>query len=201
MFGSSKRLCAFGLARNLQARGFHQQSVAAEGLVRRLFGRKKSGEERTPEEKSAAEPPLVNDEPAAVAAELEEVYQKKPIIPKFPKREYSAEQLESRIKKLMEDSEVELSKPDWTSTSIANKELKFKILSGIMDQLKLPVSNRVLNNIRTVSDLISELSAKAPSKDAGHPVAEFYADKASDIPTNMKFEPFSKKTRKLHARE
>ncbi|KAJ2802450.1 hypothetical protein H4R20_003274 [Coemansia guatemalensis] len=201
MFGSGQRICAFGVTRNLQSRGFHQQNVAAEGLVRKLFGRKKTEEESKPEEKSAVEPPAASDESAAFAAEFEDEYKQKLTAPKFPKREYSAKQLELRIKKVMEDSKVELSKPDWTSTSIASKEIKFKVLSGIMEQMKIPVSNRVLNNVRTVSDLISELSAKAPSKDAGHPVAEFYASEASNIPTNMKFEPFSKKTRKLHARE
>ncbi|KAJ2616793.1 hypothetical protein H4S08_000629 [Coemansia sp. RSA 1365] len=198
MFGSVRRICAFGSARNLQARGFHQQNVVAQGLVRKLFGRKKS-EENTPEQKVEAESPV--DESMVVPAEIEEEYKQKVTMQKFPKRDYSKKQLELRIKRVMEDSEVELSKPDWTSTSIANKDIKFKVLSGIMDQMKIPVSNRVLNNVRTVSDLISELSVKAPSKDAGHPVAEFYANEASNIPTNMKFEPFSKKTRKLHARQ
>ncbi|PIA16949.1 hypothetical protein COEREDRAFT_80981 [Coemansia reversa NRRL 1564] len=201
MFGSVRRICAFGSASNLQTRGFHQQNVLAQGLVRKLFGRKKNEEENIPEEKVEAETPVDSDESMVVPAEIEEEYKQKATLPKFPKRDYSKKQLELRIKRVMEDSEVELSKPDWTSTSIANKEIKFKVLTGIMDQMQIPVSNRVLNNVRTVSDLISELSVKAPSKDAGHPVAEFYANKASNIPTNMKFEPFSKKTRKLHARQ
>ncbi|KAJ2819914.1 hypothetical protein GGI24_004643 [Coemansia furcata] len=70
-----------------------------------------------------------------------------------------------------------------------------------MKYVKLPVSSRMLNNIRTVGDIIVELNHKPASKDDGHPVAQYFKENAEALPANMKFEPFAKGTRKLHARQ
>ncbi|KAJ2851739.1 hypothetical protein IWW36_000884 [Coemansia brasiliensis] len=195
-------------------RQLHQQSyAAAPGFLNKLFGSKTKKTEgdsaASAESKGSESPAELKDteaptEPAEVANAINDDFEydeRKPLTLKFPKRQYSARRLEQRLRMVLKESEVTMATPDWKDTKIADKETKLKVLSKVIKNMKVPVPNRVLNNVNTAGDLFSELSAKPLEKDAGHPVAEFYAKKASELPENMKFEPFAKGTRKLHAHQ
>ncbi|KAJ1836641.1 hypothetical protein IWW55_002623 [Coemansia sp. RSA 2706] len=208
MLARSMRMFAVGS--RVQSRAFHpQSSAAAKGIFGKLFGRDKKespAESAAPADEAAARPDDAHsDEAAARAAEsmqqhFDDYDERPPLVPKFPQRNYTPARLEQRLQRVLRESQVPLA-GDWKQTSIAEKSVKLKVLSGVIMHMKLPVSNRVLNNVRTVGDLLAELSEKPPSKDAGHPVAAYYAERADELPPNLKFEPFARGTRKLHARQ
>ncbi|KAJ1900428.1 hypothetical protein LPJ66_001482 [Kickxella alabastrina] len=199
----SSRFIRTSGSRLAQARPFHQQSTVSEGFLGKLFGSKKADTPQTTEGQSPAVGDIIQDS----NAQQRKLGGKKNnasyelIQPKFPKREYSAARLECRIKQVLKSCEVPLDTADWKSTQLVEKDVKFKVLSGVMKYVKLQVTNRALNNVRTVGDLLEELSLKPVSKDAGHPVAQFYAEKSEELPPNMKFEPFTKTSRKLHVHQ
>ncbi|KAJ1742654.1 hypothetical protein LPJ68_001716 [Coemansia sp. RSA 1086] len=194
-----------------QFRQLHQQSyAAAPGFLNKLFGgkaKKTEGDSPASVDSKASEAPAELKDlkaPAEVANMIQEEFEyeeRKPLTLKFPKREYSPRRLGQRLRMVLKEAEVTMATPDWKETKIADKETKLKVLSKVIKNMKVPVPNRVLNNVNTAGDLFNELSAKPLEKDAGHPVAEFYTKKASELPENMKFEPFAKGTRKLHAHQ
>ncbi|KAJ2785457.1 hypothetical protein H4R18_000540 [Coemansia javaensis] len=197
-------------------RGLHQTAGAGQSFLGNLFGRKKTPapaaeatEAQAEAQAQAAEPAEPADGGAAADHQARALGGRKattttargPIHLKFPKRQFTPERLEARLKRVLREADVALAEPDWTATSIAERETKFRVLSGVIRHMKMPVSSRVLQNVQTAGDLLAELSLKPPSKDAGHPVAQFYAEKAESLPANMRFEPFAKGTRKLHAHQ
>ncbi|KAJ2194267.1 hypothetical protein GGH18_002279 [Coemansia sp. RSA 530] len=216
MFAATRTVRVFTAGSN--ARAFHQSNVAAEGIFGRLFGRKKKESPAEPqpidtEVAKAADTevkaPLTTETPLIeqdVSGESLSPYmdrtfvEREPIVPKFPQRNYSPKRLEGRLRRVLSEAHVKVNAKDWKSTSLAEKETKLKVLSGVIMHMKLRVPSRMLNNVHTVGDLLQELSEKPQSKDAGHPVAAFYAEKASELPSNMKFEPFVKGSRSIHAR-
>ncbi|KAJ1831978.1 hypothetical protein LPJ73_008044 [Coemansia sp. RSA 2703] len=198
---SSRTICATSI-RFAQLRGFHQQAPVAEGFLGKLFGSKKSKETEPAKEESAsaAVGDTIQDSKHLEKELMSHIY-KGPLELKFPKRQFTEERLSYRVKKVIRGCEVSLDKADWKATSLADKDTKLKVLSAVMKYIKLPISNRALNNIQTVDDLLKELASKPVTKDAGHPVAQFYAEKSEELPANMKFETFSKKTRNIHSRK
>ncbi|KAJ2769714.1 hypothetical protein IWQ57_002986 [Coemansia nantahalensis] len=186
-----------------QARGLHHSAGAAQGLLGKLFGRAKpkdDGDKDTPAAPADAAPET-GTEPEKYQAHVLGTTTQTVFKPKFPIRTISPERLEQRLRRVLRESDVALASPDWKATSIAERETKFKVLSGVIQKMRLPVSNRVLHNVQTAGDLLAELSVKPPAKDAGHPVAQFYATKTDELPANMRFEPFAKGTRRLHAHQ
>ncbi|KAI9502965.1 hypothetical protein GGI25_006056 [Coemansia spiralis] len=185
-----------------QARHIHHQTaISAPGLFGRFFG----GKDKKVAELADQQAEETTNEGTADGFDnydnpLEE--KREPLRPKFhPNLKYTIDQLEDKVKKVLKKSKVDLDDTNWKATGLVQKEIKLKVLSGIMKDIKLPVTNRALNNIQTVDDLINELIQKPVAKDLGHPVAKFYAEKAEELPVNMKFEPFKKGTRKLHAHQ
>ncbi|KAJ2224221.1 hypothetical protein IWW45_008142 [Coemansia sp. RSA 485] len=205
----SSRFIRASSARCVQVRHFNQQSPRAESLLGKLFGSKKGKESTAPPSESgssvAANSPAVGDV-IQEGGDVQKMHSSRhvpntPVHSKFPKREFSAARLEVRVKDVMKTCEVALNNDDWKSTPLAEKEVKFKVLSAVMKYIKLPVSNRALNNIRTVGDLLQELSQKPVSQDAGHQVAKFFNENSMALPANMKFEPYAKETRNLHNKQ
>ncbi|KAJ2583035.1 hypothetical protein GGF44_002176 [Coemansia sp. RSA 1694] len=203
-------LSAIRLARASQGgsvvcgRLIHQQSVvgASGGLLGKLFG----GGKKEAEDKADLGTPMaigdtISEKTKGEYEQLASNLESGPVQLKFPKRQYSAARLEHRIKSVLEASKVAVDSADWKLTRLDDKADKLKVLSSVMKYVKLPVSSRMLNNIRTAGDLIEELNHKPVSKDDGHPVAQHFKENAQALPANMKFEPFAKGTRKLHARQ
>ncbi|KAJ1645311.1 hypothetical protein J3B02_001345 [Coemansia erecta] len=194
----------------VQIRNFYQQAPRAEGLFGKLFGSKKP-KEPTASSSDSGSPALAADSPAVGdVVQDKDISQRHrasryepsaPVHSKFPKREFSAARLESRVRGVLNTCQVALDKNDWKSTSLVEKEIKFKVLAAVMKYIKLPVSSRALNNIRTVEDLLVELSQKPVSQDAGHQVAKFFEEHKMDLPANMKFEPYAKETRSMHNKQ
>ncbi|KAJ2900855.1 hypothetical protein IWW38_000230 [Coemansia aciculifera] len=206
MLSSIRLVCRSGGRSSVAcSRLIHQQSVVGaggSGLLGKLFGR---GDSKKTEEKIdtgiASGDTIVSEQTKADYERLANDLQRGPVQLKFPKRQYSAARLEYRIKKVLEATNVAVDTADWKLTRLDDKSDKLKVLSSVMKYVKLPVSSRMLNNIRTVGDLVLELDHKPASKDDGHPVAQHFKENAQALPANMKFEPFAKGTRKLHARQ
>ncbi|KAJ2489042.1 hypothetical protein IWW37_004329 [Coemansia sp. RSA 2050] len=181
----------------------HQQSVvgAGGGLLGKLFGGSKKPEEKVDPEAPMVSGDTISEETAGQYEKLATNLGRRQLQLKFPKRQFTSARLEFRIKQLLEASEVAVDSADWKLTRLDSKADKIKFLSSVMKYIKLPVSSRMLNNIRTVGDLIEELDYKPASKDDNHPVAQHFKENAQALPANMKFEPFAKGTRKLHAHQ
>ncbi|KAJ1823823.1 hypothetical protein GGH91_000446 [Coemansia sp. RSA 2671] len=202
---SSIRLARTSCCNNIvRGRYIHQQSVvgAGGGLLGKLFG----GGSKKAEEKVDPEAPMVSgdtisEETAGKYEKIAKAMGRKQLQLKFPKRQFTSARLELRIQQLLEASGITVDGADWRLTRLDDRADKIKFLSSVMKYVKLPVSSRMLNNIRTVGDLIEELDYKPASKDDGHPVAQHFNENAETLPANMKFEPFAKGTRKLHARQ
>lgn len=125
-----------------------------------------------------------------------------PIYPKFPKRQpFSPKRLETRVKQVLRQCEITLDTSDWKATKLEDREIKFKVLSAVIEYIKLPIPSRSLNNISNVGDLLVELVQKPVQADAGHPVAQYFKEHADELPPNMKFEPYATRTRKIHSRQ
>ncbi|KAJ2020628.1 hypothetical protein GGI01_003315 [Coemansia sp. RSA 376] len=187
----------------VRSRFIHQQSVvgAGGGLLGKLFGGSKKPEDKVDPQAPMVSGDTIGEETKVQYEQLAKDLEKGPLQLKFPKRQYPPARLEYRIKKLLDASEVPVDSADWKLTRLDDKADKLKVLSSVMKYVKLPVSSRMLNNIRTVGDLIKELDHKPASKDDGHPVAQYFKENVQELPANMKFEPFAKGTRKLHAHQ
>ncbi|KAJ2161252.1 hypothetical protein GGF46_001594 [Coemansia sp. RSA 552] len=206
MFSAVQSVRRVGASRSgvLARRSFHQPgAAAAPGLFGKLFGGKKDEPKpAAPEEGTKAEGAAdqAKDTAEPTYEDYEEL-ERKPVEFMFTSKEYKPEQLEQRVKEVLAATDVALATPDWKATSIGERDVKFKVLSAVIKDAKVPVTSRMLNNVQTVGDLLGELIQKPVSPDAGHPVAKFYKEKKGELPSNMKFEPFRKGTRKLHARQ
>ncbi|KAJ1727814.1 hypothetical protein LPJ61_004381 [Coemansia biformis] len=210
MLATARLLRTAACGHSAQTRGLHQSAAAAQGFFGKLFGGAKgAGAKEADEKKDAAAGDAQAGPDSQVPGASPEGYQahalgsagREKIQLKFPKRQYSPKRLEERLLRVLREAEVAVAEPDWKATSIADRETKFRVLSGVIQHMRLPVSNRVLHNVQTAGDLLAGLSTAPPSKDAGHPVAQFYAARADELPANMRFEPFAKETRRLHARQ
>ncbi|KAJ2708497.1 hypothetical protein H4R19_004715 [Coemansia spiralis] len=198
------RTAAVG-SQGAQARGVHYSAAVGQGLFKKLFGGGKADDSSDKNKEAAAAPveaaPATGTVPEKYQAHVlgTSMREQTPLKLKFPKRVISPERLEQRVRRVLRESDVALASPDWKATSIAERDTKFKVLSAVIQKIRVPVSSRALQNVQTAGDLLAELSTKPPTKDAGHPVAQHYTEKADELPANMRFEPFAKGTRRLHA--
>ncbi|KAJ2003276.1 hypothetical protein GGI04_003028 [Coemansia thaxteri] len=203
MLSAARRIPAVRNINAAHSRYLHQRSVVgASGFLGKLFGGGKKKDVSEPLDSTPlASGDIISDDSRASYERLAEDMDTETLQPKFPKRQYSPARLAIRVKEVLQTCEVSEDGANWELTSLEDKDVKLKVLSGVMKYAKLPVSSRMLNNIRTVGDLLAELNQGALSKDAGHPVSQFYTKHSQELPANMKFEPFVKGTRKLHAHQ
>ncbi|KAJ1731354.1 hypothetical protein LPJ72_003981 [Coemansia sp. Benny D160-2] len=109
--------------------------------------------------------------------------------------------VENRLKTILTRCDVEQDPVDWKATPLTERNVKFRVLTLAMRHIRLPISNRALNNIQTVGDLLEEFDQKPVTTDAGHPVAAFYKENADQLPANMKFEPFQGRNSRTHVHQ
>ncbi|KAJ2721995.1 hypothetical protein GGI07_003585 [Coemansia sp. Benny D115] len=187
--------------RYMQTRQFHQQTVVSKSIFSKFFGKKEeAGTEEASESNKPTDKELFAEKYRQKQLE-KHLSHPGPVQLKFPKRSFTPERLEYRVRKILRTCEVPVNVSDWKTTSLEDKAVKLKVLSAVMQYIKLEVTNRALNNIRTVGDLVEELKVKPVNVDAGHVVAQFFKESEENIPANMKFEPYDKKTRNIHARQ
>ncbi|PVU99740.1 hypothetical protein BB559_000459 [Furculomyces boomerangus] len=179
---------------NLQASG---------GFFGKLFGgRKKESEDKTIEDIKSTELSEAQEtnelDQLNMTFESEDVLKEKRI--KYSKRKYfDVEFVEKELEPIVQKVFPE-SGSNWKASEIVDTKAKQEIAIESIKLFGKQIDNLSLNNMQTVQDLINFYTTKPDLLSAKHPVAKYFISKnEEDLPKNMKFVPFKKHERKLHA--
>lgn len=121
------------------------------------------------------------------------------------------EALKSTVRSIVLENISGLNENNWSQAELNQEDVKFKvniparlasdnvcihvtcvkIVKESIKQVGKEVSNRQLNNIRTVDDLLAHFLAK-DEQELNPTVERFFQQKADELPPNLVFEPYKK---------
>ncbi|KAL1926953.1 hypothetical protein VTP01DRAFT_5283 [Rhizomucor pusillus] len=101
------------------------------------------------------------------------------------------EALKSTVRSIVLENISGLNENNWSQAELNQEDVKFKIVKESIKQVGKEVSNRQLNNIRTVDDLLAHFLAK-DEQELNPTVERFFQQKANELPPNLVFEPYKK---------
>ncbi|OMJ08283.1 hypothetical protein AYI70_g5166 [Smittium culicis] len=182
------------------SRSIYTQAALLEGkkgFFGRIFGKEKKEEPLSELSEAESVPETQIEDQMDLSTESSEFELE--TANKVPQPSYlPVEQVESELEPLIK--ELFKGVEDWRNCDISKTEIKEKVAIFSVTTFNKDIDNLSLNNIQSVQDLINFYSTKPEVLAAKHPVAKFFAEMPEEnIPPNMKFVPFHKHQRRLHA--